>query len=93
MRPDLDDWLADPALRIAHRCEAEAGPAQLWEAARSVRLADTRVLGRLVRWRIPGLPALAVVRPLIAASHSLIESEAMAVTVRRAEAGAQHASG
>ena len=29
--------------------------AQLWRAAREVRLADTTVLGRIVRWRIPGL--------------------------------------
>lgn len=177
MRPDLDHWLADPALRVPHRCEAAAGQAELWEAARTVRLADTRVLGRLVRLRIPGVPAsiaydelfraspfavlhedegvlvsglvgriwtlrrdyptlpgpdefrrwstpgtarvvfanwvepagskratlvtetrvgvtdregrvgLAVVRPLVAAFHSLIGSEAMAVAVRRAEGG------
>jgi hypothetical protein len=28
----------------------------LWRAATRVRLEDTRGLGRLVRWRIPGLP-------------------------------------
>ena len=27
---------------------------RLWAAAHEVRLADTRTLGRLVRWRIPG---------------------------------------
>src|SRR6202022_4662251 len=27
-----------------------------WEAAQSVRVRDTRMLGRLVRWRIPGVP-------------------------------------
>ena len=32
-----------------------APPDRLWEAARSVQLSDTRLLGRLVRWRIPGL--------------------------------------
>jgi hypothetical protein len=57
VRPDLDHWLADPALRVAHRGEAAVEPALLWEAARGVRLADTRVLGRLVRWRIPGTQA------------------------------------
>ncbi len=32
-------------------------PAQeLWAAARTVRLRDTQLLGRLVRWRIPGTP-------------------------------------
>lgn len=57
MRPDLDDWLDTPALQVSHRCEAAVAHAELWEAARSVRLSDTRVLGRLVRLRIPGVPA------------------------------------
>jgi hypothetical protein len=54
--PDLDRWLPDPSIRVAYRREASAPPDRLWEAARSVRLSDTRLLGRLVRWRIPGLP-------------------------------------
>lgn len=29
----------------------------LWAAARSVRLSDTRALGRLIRLRIPGVPS------------------------------------
>jgi hypothetical protein len=53
--PNLDHWLPDPAIRVAHRRESSAPPDRLWEAARSVRLSDTRLLGRLVRWRIPGL--------------------------------------
>jgi hypothetical protein len=53
--PDLDRWLPDPTIRVAHRRESSAPPDRLWEAARSVRLSDTRLLGRLVRWRIPGL--------------------------------------
>lgn len=60
MRPDLDAWIARPALTVSHRREAAAAPRELWDAARSVRLHDTRVLGRLVRWRIPGVePAAA----------------------------------
>ncbi|HEY5428029.1 MAG TPA: hypothetical protein VIK04_02865 [Solirubrobacteraceae bacterium] len=55
MTPDLDKWLADPALRVAHRRHSHASPDRLWEAAQAVSLADTAVLGRLVRWRIPGL--------------------------------------
>jgi hypothetical protein len=55
--PDLTRWLPDPSLRSVHRREADAGPAALWSAAGTVALADCRVLGRLVRWRIPGLPA------------------------------------
>jgi hypothetical protein len=54
--PALDAWLPDPAVRVAHRRASPAPPESLWAAARSVRLRDTRVLGRLVRWRIPGLP-------------------------------------
>jgi hypothetical protein len=53
--PDLDKWLPKPALRVAHRRESSVSAAELWQAAREVRLADTAVLGRLVRWRIPGL--------------------------------------
>lgn len=55
--PDLDAWLPDPTVRT-HRCRgAEASPDVLWEQARTMRLADTGTLGRLVRWRIPGTPA------------------------------------
>jgi hypothetical protein len=54
VEPDLDYWLPDAALRIVHRRESRATPERLWEAARSVRLCDTTLLGRLVRWRIPG---------------------------------------
>jgi len=55
--PDLDRWLADPALRTRHRREAEAGPEDLWAAASDVTLAQSHVIGRIARWRIPGLPA------------------------------------
>jgi hypothetical protein len=54
VKPNLDQWLAQPAVQIAHRRESSASPDRLWAAAKSVRLADTRLLGRLVRWRIPG---------------------------------------
>jgi hypothetical protein len=53
---DLDAWLPSPSVRIAHRRRSAAPPERLWAAAQSVRLGDTRVLGRLVRWRIPGTP-------------------------------------
>jgi hypothetical protein len=58
MRTDrLDAWLGDPSVRTFHRRAAQAPPGELWDAAKSIRLADTRTLGRLVRWRIPGTPA------------------------------------
>jgi hypothetical protein len=53
----LDAWLGAPQVRTHHRRRADASPADLWDAASRVRLADTRSLGRLVRWRIPGLDA------------------------------------
>ena len=56
MRPDLDGWLDRPLVRTYHRREATAEPAALWGAARSIRLADARSLGRLIRLRIPGVP-------------------------------------
>jgi hypothetical protein len=53
--PDLDDWLPRPAIRVHHRRSSRASADALWQAAQGVRLNDTAVLGRLVRWRIPGL--------------------------------------
>ena len=55
----LDAWLPDPAVRVVHRRQSSASPERLWQAAHEIRLSDTRVLGRLVRWRIPGLAARA----------------------------------
>lgn len=55
--PSLDDWLPESTIRVAHRRASSATPEALWEAARDVRLTDTALLGRLVRWRIPGIPA------------------------------------
>jgi hypothetical protein len=54
---DLDGWLPEPEIRIRHRRSAAADPDALWTAARGVRLDQTRTIGRLVRWRIPGVPA------------------------------------
>ena len=53
--PDLDRWLPDPTIRVTHRRDSSASPEQLWAAARELRLGDTRLLGRLIRWRIPGV--------------------------------------
>jgi hypothetical protein len=52
----LDDWIPGPAVCTHHSRSAAATPEALWEAARAIRLADTRTLARLVRWRIPGVP-------------------------------------
>jgi hypothetical protein len=51
----LDEWIPDPAVRTVQRRAAAAEPSALWDAAGQVRLADTRRLGPIVHWRIPGL--------------------------------------
>jgi hypothetical protein len=55
--PDLDGWLAEPTIRVNHCRRSSADPTALWYAARSVRLRETALLGRLVQWRIPGTAA------------------------------------
>lgn len=55
MRPDLDHWIPEPALRVAHRRESSVTPEHLWACAQQVRIADAGRLGRLIRWRIPGI--------------------------------------
>ncbi|MBJ7331909.1 MAG: hypothetical protein JHC95_18580 [Solirubrobacteraceae bacterium] len=52
----LEAWLPKPAIRTRHRRASTASPEALWAAAQEVRLSDTRALGRLIRWRIPGTP-------------------------------------
>ena len=53
---DLDAWLPNPEITTCHSRTAAVEPATLWDAARAVRLDQTRTIGRLVRWRIPGVP-------------------------------------
>jgi len=53
---NLDAWLPDPEITTCHRAAAAVDPDTLWSAARSVRLDETRTIGHLVRWRIPGVP-------------------------------------
>ncbi len=55
--PDLDRWLPSPTLRVAHSRRSTASVEELWEAARSVRVGEAALLGRLIRWRIPGTSA------------------------------------
>jgi hypothetical protein len=63
---ELDAWLPAPAIRTRHRRTARAEPAALWRAAASVRLDETRRIGRLVRWRLPGTPPHETFRDLLA---------------------------
>jgi hypothetical protein len=52
--PDLDRWLPAPSLRVTARRESDAEPDRLWRAAQATPLSETGLLGRLIRWRIPG---------------------------------------
>ena len=65
-REQLDEWVPDPAVRSRHRRRAAAPAPDVWAAAHEVRLSDTRTLGRLVRWRIPGTPPRQRFRDLLA---------------------------
>lgn len=49
---DLDSWLAHPAMRTCHERESDVAAELLWRAARTVRLRDCRLLGRLVSMRV-----------------------------------------
>jgi hypothetical protein len=51
----LDTWLPEPVVCTHHRRTAAVAPEALWETANALKLSDTRALGRLIRWRIPGL--------------------------------------
>ena len=54
---DLDDWLPDAGMRLRHeRTSSAATPDELWHAANAVTVGETGLLGRLIRWRIPGTP-------------------------------------
>ncbi len=55
--PPLDDWIAEPAVRTHLSVSARAPADRLWAAANTIRLSETRTLGHLVRWRIPGVRA------------------------------------
>jgi hypothetical protein len=55
MPPDADRWIPEPTLRVAYRRASRVSVDELWSAAQGVTLGDTGLLGRLVRWRIPGL--------------------------------------
>jgi hypothetical protein len=54
-RATLDAWLPEFTVRTCHGRRSSAAPDRLWAAANQVRMAETHSLGRLVRWRIPGV--------------------------------------
>jgi hypothetical protein len=54
---DLDRWLPAPVVRTSQRRACPASEDELWASAATVRLRECRILGRLIRARIPGLEA------------------------------------
>jgi hypothetical protein len=73
---DLDPWLPDPMIATRHRrTAAGATPDALWDAAGTLRVDATGPLGRLVRWRIPGLPPGVTFRELFASAPFTVLAE------------------
>jgi hypothetical protein len=72
---DLDAWLPEPAIRTCHRRAAAAPAAELWDAAGALRVDATGPLGRIVGWRIPGLPPGETFRGLFAAPPFTVLAE------------------
>jgi hypothetical protein len=72
---ELDAWLASPAIRTYHRRTAAASPETLWDAAARVRLDETRTVGRLVQWRLPGTPARSTFRELLSREPFVVLEE------------------
>jgi hypothetical protein len=52
MTAPLDDWLPVHHIRMRHTRSSTAPPDRLWEAASSLRLADTPTMRRLIHWRL-----------------------------------------
>jgi hypothetical protein len=63
--PELDAWLPDATVRTHHRRHSKAAPDRLWTVANELRLRETRSLGRVVRWRIPGVDGRQTFRELL----------------------------
>jgi hypothetical protein len=72
---DLDAWLPDFQIRTRHRRDSAAAADALWAAARSVRLDHTGTIGRLVRWRIPGVPVDQTFHDLLASDPFTVLEE------------------
>jgi hypothetical protein len=73
--PDLDRWLDAPTITTRHHRDAPVDPQRLWAAASAVRLDQTRTLGKLVGWRIPGTPPDQTFRALFAGPPFIVLDE------------------
>jgi hypothetical protein len=74
-RAALDSWLPDPAVCVSHGRPSSASPQRLWDAARAAQLNDTRLLGKLIRWRIPGTRAASTFEELFRSQPFLVLTE------------------
>jgi hypothetical protein len=72
---DLDTWLPEPTICTRHRRATTAPADRLWDAAGALAVDATGPLGRLVRWRIPGLPPGETFRGLFATSPFTVLAE------------------
>ena len=74
-RPDLERWLSEPLVRTSHARTSTASAAQLWRAAGSVRLGDSRLLGRLVSLKIAGVHSSTTFAEMFRASPFVLLEE------------------
>jgi hypothetical protein len=65
----------DPTVRTYHRLAAAADPAILWAAAGSVRIGESGLLERLIRWRVPGISHDQTYREMFTAQPFLVLDE------------------
>jgi hypothetical protein len=72
---NLDDWLPAPQVCTRHRRTAAASADDVWAAASEVRVDETGTLGRVVHWRIPGLPAGETFRGMLASPPFTVLAE------------------
>src|SRR6201999_3251265 len=62
----------EPGLRVKHSRSSRVPADELWVAACQLPLSRTGRLGRLVRWRIPGLPRGVTVEELFSQAPFMV---------------------
>lgn len=71
----LDRWLPQPQVRVAHAHLSSADPERLFSSASSLRMTEAALLGRLIRWRIPGTPGGATFEELFRSPPFIVLEE------------------
>ena len=75
MKPALDEWVPETGVRVLYSRQSTASPDRLWRAACELPLSETGLLGRLVRWRIPGLRRTLTVEELFREAPFMVLAE------------------